>query len=75
MDEASGRLTFMMSRADVEDAYSIQKSALKAYPNVWMTTCLWDAHLYVMKKWLLDYLVDSRLSHNFLPDKLIVEVE
>ena len=59
LDEDSGRLVFMAAQADFEETISLGTRMLKTYPQVYLTSSLWDAHAYVAKKWLLDYMIDT----------------
>ncbi len=59
LDEASGRLVFLAAQADLEETISLGTRMLKTYPHVYLTSSLWDSHAYVVKKWLLDYMVDT----------------
>lgn len=66
------RLLFCMNESDLEqDNISIRKSLLKRYPKLSLQTDLVDCHMFLMKKWLLDYLADNErfesLKSDFVP--------
>ncbi|XP_077981499.1 translation initiation factor eIF2B subunit gamma-like [Glandiceps talaboti] len=56
-----GRHVLMLeSEADVEDSISVKVSLLKQYPRINIKTKLLDAHLYIMKKWIVDFLAEHK---------------
>ncbi|XP_057300088.1 translation initiation factor eIF-2B subunit gamma-like [Hydractinia symbiolongicarpus] len=66
------RLLFFQNEGDLEqENISIKKSTLKRYPRMKLKTDLVDSHLYIMKKWLLDYLVNyekpESIKSDFIP--------
>ena len=69
MDRAEGRLIFLSNEADQEqENLSFKKSTLKKYPNLKLESELTDCHLYVMKKWLLQYLCNDNKMENIKSD-------
>lgn len=50
------RLLMLTAEADVEDSLSIDTSLLKRYPYFEIRTNLMDAHLYILKKWVVEFL-------------------
>lgn len=57
VDEEDDRLLFISSEADLDETLTIRKSLLMKHPNMLVHSQLMDAHLYLMKKWIVDYLV------------------
>ncbi|XP_076353550.1 eukaryotic translation initiation factor 2B subunit gamma [Tachypleus tridentatus] len=55
----TGRLMFVNSEADFEENVSLRKFILKRHPFIQVHSDLMDAHLYLMNKWLVDYLVEN----------------
>ncbi|XP_072130741.1 translation initiation factor eIF2B subunit gamma [Mobula birostris] len=60
VDDTFKRLLFMANEADLEDELVIRKSLMQKYPRMHIKTALVDAHLYCMKKWILDFLVENK---------------
>ncbi|XP_048395970.1 translation initiation factor eIF-2B subunit gamma isoform X3 [Stegostoma tigrinum] len=60
VDETCKRLLFMANEADLDDELVIKKSLMQKYPKIHIKTALVDAHLYCMKKWVLDFLVENK---------------
>jgi len=62
-------LIFLSNEADQEqESISFKKSTLKRYPHLKMETDLTDCHLYVMKKWLLQYMCNEYKMENIKSD-------
>ncbi|XP_052066030.1 translation initiation factor eIF-2B subunit gamma-like [Mytilus californianus] len=59
-DEKGDRVLFMASEADLEDTVTFRKSVLKRHPFINIKSGLTDCHLYLMKKWVIDYLSTSQ---------------
>lgn len=59
-DEKGDRVLFMASEADLEDTVTFRKSVLKRHPFINIKSGLTDCHLYLMKKWVIDYLATSK---------------
>jgi len=69
LDKDEGRLLFLSNEADLEqENISFKKSTLKRYPHINIDTELTDCHLYVMKKWLIDYLSKNNQMENLKSD-------
>lgn len=68
---SNGRLIFINSEADFEDGVPIKLSVLKQNPSIKVHSTLMDAHLYVIKKNLVDFIVSneciSTIKGEFLP--------
>ncbi|KAJ4936236.1 hypothetical protein JOQ06_000838 [Pogonophryne albipinna] len=60
VDESGERLLFMANEADLEDGLSIRKSIMRKHPRMHIKTGLVDAHLYCLKKEVLDFLADNK---------------
>nr|XP_057922421.1 translation initiation factor eIF-2B subunit gamma isoform X2 [Doryrhamphus excisus] len=60
VDHSGKRLLFMANEVDLEDGLSIRKSILKKHPRMLIKTGLVDAHLYCMKKAVVDFLTDNK---------------
>ena len=61
LDSQTPRLVFMISEADLhEEELGIPKSIMKYFPNLRVRSELLDAHVYVMKKWVCDYITENR---------------
>ncbi|XP_078417076.1 translation initiation factor eIF2B subunit gamma isoform X2 [Cetorhinus maximus] len=60
VDDTCKRLLFMANEADLDDELVIRKSLMQKYPRMHIKTALVDAHLYCMKKWVLDFLVENK---------------
>ncbi|XP_048458081.1 translation initiation factor eIF-2B subunit gamma [Rhincodon typus] len=60
VDDTCKRLLFMANEADLDDELVIKKSLMQKYPKIHIKTALVDAHLYCMKKWVLDFLVENK---------------
>lgn len=70
-DKDEGRLIYLSNEADLEqDNISFRKSTLKRYPHLRIETELADCHLYVMKKWLIDFLCSDDIFENLKSDFL-----
>lgn len=59
IDKETHRLAFLASASDFEENVTIPRILIKKFNSVSMYSRLLDAHVYVMKKWVIDYLVDS----------------
>jgi len=69
VDKKEGRLIFLSNEADLEqESISFKKSILKQYPHLKLDTELTDCHLYVFKKWLVQYLCNDYKMENIKSD-------
>lgn len=69
VDDAESRLLFLTNEADIEtDTVVVKKSLLKRFPNLHIRTDLVDSHVYIMKKWLFDYLSKVDLFESIKSD-------
>lgn len=60
LDEDS-RLLFFAAEADLDESIVLRKSLLTRHPCITIMTRLVDAHLYLISKWVIEYLTDNRL--------------
>lgn len=51
------RVLLSKPASDVDEEFSIRKSLLWKFPRVTVHTELRDAHLYILKSWVLDFIV------------------
>ncbi|CAG9785016.1 unnamed protein product [Diatraea saccharalis] len=59
IDKETERLVFLASASDFEENVSIPRILLKKFDNISLYSRLLDAHVYVMKKWILNYITES----------------
>jgi translation initiation factor eIF-2B subunit gamma len=57
---ASSQLCLFKAEADVEDEISIANRILRAVPRMTVHTNLQDAHLYILTKWVCDFLIKDK---------------
>ncbi|XP_056019961.1 translation initiation factor eIF-2B subunit gamma-like isoform X2 [Ostrea edulis] len=69
-DEKGERILFTQSEADVDETISVKKSVLKKHPYMCIKSGLTDCHLYLMKKWIVDYLVENE-SLSYIRTELV----
>lgn len=63
LDEKGQRVLFMMSEADLEDeSFTLKRSILKKHPFLNIRSNLTDCHLYMIKKWVVDFVADKLFS-------------
>ena len=64
LDTQTPRLVSLVSEADLtsenEEEFSIRKSVMKRFPRIRVQGNLLDAHLYVLKKWVCNYIAENR---------------
>ncbi|XP_033330331.2 eukaryotic translation initiation factor 2B subunit gamma [Megalopta genalis] len=60
IDNETGRLVFLASASDFEETINISQMLLKKHISFTIHSKLLDAHLYVMSKWVLDFLVHNK---------------
>jgi len=56
LDAETSRLVFLASISDFDDTVSMPRRLLRKHPHISMFSQLTDAHLYVIRKWVIDYL-------------------
>jgi translation initiation factor eIF-2B subunit gamma len=54
------RLCLFKAEADVEDEIGIANRILRAVPRLTIHTNLQDAHLYLLKKWICDFVAKDK---------------
>ncbi|KAH9629021.1 hypothetical protein HF086_007506 [Spodoptera exigua] len=59
IDKETQRLVFLASASDFEENITIPRMLLKKFDSISMYSRLLDAHVYVMKHWVMNYLVES----------------
>ncbi|XP_066537875.1 translation initiation factor eIF-2B subunit gamma [Hoplias malabaricus] len=60
LDSTGTRLLFMANEADLEDGLIIRKSIMRKHPRMHIKTGLLDAHLYCLKRSVVDFLVENK---------------
>ncbi|XP_031418996.1 translation initiation factor eIF-2B subunit gamma [Clupea harengus] len=60
VDGTGKRLLFMANEADLEDGLAIRKSIMRKHPRMHIKTGLLDAHLYCLKRSVVDFLLDNK---------------
>lgn len=60
IDNNTGRLTFLASASDFEETINFSQRLLKKHPSFTIYSKLMDAHLYIINKWVVDFLVFNR---------------
>ncbi|XP_067423905.1 translation initiation factor eIF2B subunit gamma isoform X2 [Emydura macquarii macquarii] len=60
VDDTGKRLLFMANEADLDEELVIKRSLLQKHPRMHIRTGLVDAHLYCLKKYVVDFLVENR---------------
>ncbi|XP_053602853.1 translation initiation factor eIF2B subunit gamma [Plodia interpunctella] len=59
IDKETQRLVFLASASDFEENVTIPRIIIKKYNDTTLYSRLLDAHVYVVKKWVINYLVES----------------
>lgn len=63
VDAQTNRLVFLASASDFESSVSLPKSLLKKHTNITMYSSLIDSHVYILKNWIIKYLLhESSIS-------------
>ncbi|KAG7456960.1 hypothetical protein MATL_G00241450 [Megalops atlanticus] len=60
VDASGKRLLFMANEADLDEDLVIRKSIMRKHPRMRIRTGLLDAHLYCLKKCVVDFLADNK---------------
>lgn len=60
IDPKENRILFFSNEADLDETLVIRKPLLKRYPCINIVKNLMDAHLYIIKKWVVDYLAENK---------------
>ncbi|KAG6446427.1 translation initiation factor eIF-2B subunit gamma [Manduca sexta] len=59
IDKETERLVFLASASDFEEQVTIPRLLAKKFNTLSMYSRLLDAHVYVLKKWIVNYLVET----------------
>lgn len=70
LDEHQNRLIYLDAEDDLDEKLVVHKSLLKRFPFVNIKSNLVDAHLYIIKKWVIDFLASNK-SFNSIKGELI----
>lgn len=60
VDVTGKRLLFMANEADLEEGLVLRKSIMRKHPRMFIKTGLLDAHLYCLKRSVVDFLVHNK---------------
>lgn len=60
IDDNTGRLVFLASASDFEETINFSQKLLRKHTSFTIHSKLMDAHLYVINKWILDFLVFNK---------------
>lgn len=60
VDSTGKRLLFMANEADLDEELVIKGSILQKHPRIHFQTGLVDAHLYCLKKYVVDFLMENK---------------
>ncbi|XP_015116888.1 translation initiation factor eIF-2B subunit gamma [Diachasma alloeum] len=60
IDNRTNRLVFLASASDFEETFTISQKLLRKHTSFTIHSKLLDAHFYIMKKWVLDFLVHNK---------------
>jgi len=60
IDNNTGRLIFLASASDFEETINISQKLLRKHTSFTIHSKLMDAHLYVINKWILDFLIHNK---------------
>jgi translation initiation factor eIF-2B subunit gamma len=56
LDTRTSRLVFLASVSDYHDTISVPRRLLRKHPSISMFSQLTDAHFYVIRKWVVEYI-------------------
>lgn len=59
-DPDTSRLVFITSEADLDETFDLRKKLLKQHPVIQIRRDLADAHLYLMKQWVIEFIASKR---------------
>ncbi|KAF5287809.1 hypothetical protein FQR65_LT12177 [Abscondita terminalis] len=59
IDAQTKRLVFLASASDFEGSVSLPKALIRKHTNITMHSTLMDSHVYVLKNWIIEYLVED----------------
>lgn len=67
LDAETSRLAFLASVSDFDDIVSMPRRLLRKHPHISMFSQLTDAHLYIIRKWVIDYLAYEKWVYKHTP--------
>lgn len=70
LDGQQNRLLFLDAEDDLDELLILHKSLLKRFPFVNIKSNLVDGHLYILNKWVVDFLISNK-SFNSIKGELI----
>ncbi|CAI8013772.1 Translation initiation factor eIF-2B subunit gamma [Geodia barretti] len=56
------QLVYFAAQADLDDSLTFSRFLLKRHPHMRVSSRLTDTHLYLMRRWVLDYLAENRAA-------------
>lgn len=59
INKETQRLVFLASASDFEDTLTIPRVLTKKFSTLSLNSRLLDSHIYVMKRWIIDYIVEN----------------
>lgn len=62
MDPKNNQILFVGSTSDFEESVNFPGNILRKHKRVCLHSTLVDGHIYVIKKWLIDYLGKVRFG-------------
>lgn len=60
IDDSTSRLLFSASKADLDDELDIRLSLFHKFPRLHFYSQLRDSHLYIFKKWVIDFIAKTK---------------
>nr|XP_006818161.1 PREDICTED: translation initiation factor eIF-2B subunit gamma-like [Saccoglossus kowalevskii] len=60
LDKKGKHVLILASEADLEDTLTVRLKLLKKHPRIRIHNKLLDGHLYIMKKWVVDFLCEKK---------------
>lgn len=60
VDNQTSRLLLLASAADFEDTVTLPRSLLKKYGSFTVYNKMVDSHVYIIKKWVMNFLAVER---------------
>ncbi|KAM3915534.1 translation initiation factor eIF2B subunit gamma isoform 1-T2 [Leptodactylus fuscus] len=59
VDDSGSRLLLLANEEDLDDGLDLKKCIFQRYPRVHMKMGMLDAHLYCLRKYVVDYIADN----------------
>eukprot|EP00126_Sphaerothecum_destruens_P009114 Sdes_comp20428_c0_seq3m14558 len=60
IDVTGKRLLLFHPEADLDESFRVRRSVLNRHPNFTIQTNLLDSHIYVFRRWVLDFLQERK---------------